>query len=80
MWAVGKFKDLVNFCKPILCTLQEGKRVYILEDLKQCCQLFSHSPRSEEDVVRESVIPGGTLVTSQAAAVEEQVWYTSAKN
>jgi len=24
--------------------------------------------------------PRGTLVTSQAAAVEEQVWYTSAKN
>jgi len=80
MWAVGKFKDFVNLCKPILSTLKEGKRVYILEDLKQCRQLFSHSPRNEEDVVRESVIPRGTLVTSQAAAVEEQVWYTSAKN
>ena len=37
-------------------------------------------PHNEEVVVWERVILRGTLVTSQAAAEEKQVWCTSAKN
>jgi hypothetical protein len=76
----GKFKDVVNLCKPILSTLQKVEKDFILEDLKQYGQLFTHFPRSEEDVVGESFVPGVALVTSQVTAVEEQVWHTSESN